>query len=330
MLIVRNLLKISVNRVNTSINWRNYRKKKRGRKNMKQRRTDLAEEAKELWQESGGELGELSGIKVEELEKSQIHISRVEILDQRGEKSLGKPIGLYTTLTLEEEFYGEYFEQWGETLSEELSKMMGTLYPSASVLVVGLGNEAITADAIGPQVQSLLAVTRHLVEQMPEHFSNLRPVTAIATGVLGTTGLESSEMVGALCKEIRPDCVIAVDALASRSLHRVCRSIQLANSGITPGSGVGNHRGTLNQKTLGIPVIAVGVPTVVDGDTLVADLLGLEEGTEFSTQGADFFVTPKEIDTQVVKLSKLIAKGINRALNPSLNQDDIELLLGLS
>lgn len=294
---------------------------------MKQRRTDLAEEAKELWQESAGETTKLEGVIAQEEVGPHLSISRVEILNRQGEEALGKPVGQYVTLTLGEELEGDSFSHWVEALAQELQKLISDLSQEDPVLVIGLGNGAVTPDAIGPKVQSLTAVTRHLVAQLPEHFAHLRPVSALSAGVLGTTGVESSELIRGVTGEIAPACVVAVDALAARSLRRVCKTIQISNTGITPGSGVGNHRGRLDQGTLGMPVIAVGVPTVVDGASLVADLLGEEELSD-GLPGGDFFVTPKEIDSQVARLSKLIAYGINQALNPSLSLEDLAVLLG--
>ncbi len=283
-----------------------------------QRRTDLAEEAKELWEESVGATTQLQGVVAREYQGESYRLSQVEILNEQGEEALGKPKGKYVTLHLQE----ESFSLWVEILAEQLREMLGELPPLAPVLVVGLGNQGVTPDAIGPKVQGMMAVTRHLVSQVPEHFAHLRPVSAVSAGVLGTTGVESSELVLGITQQTQPACVIAVDALASRSLERVCRSIQLADTGITPGSGVGNHRGRLDESSLGRPVIAIGVPTVVEGATLVADLLGEDS---CPVEGGDFFVTPKEIDSQVAKLSKLIAYGINLALNPSLTVEDLEL-----
>ena len=198
--------------------------------------------------------------------------------------------------------------------------------------MVGLGNRAITPDAVGPKVHEHTLVTRHLVEGVPEHFGSFRPVASLAAGVLGTTGMESGEVVRAVAEQIKPACVVAVDALASRSLRRVCRTIQLADTGITPGSGVGNHRAALNRETLGVPVFAVGIPTVVDGATLALDVLaqaGREdlEPEALGGSGADLFVTPREIDTQVADLAKVIGYGVSLALNPHLTVDDLDLLL---
>lgn len=292
---------------------------------MKERRTDLAEEAKELWEETAEENTKLEGVTAQEEVHQNYTLSKVEILNQKGEEALGKPVGMYITLGLGEQWLGEDFAQWRAVLSQQLQELLSDIPQQAPVLVVGLGNMAVTPDAIGPKVQQMTAVTRHLVRELPEHFSHLRPVSAVPAGVLGTTGVESCEIIRGITEEIAPACVIAVDALASRSLARVCRTVQLSNTGITPGSGVGNHQGRLDLESLGCPVIAIGVPTVVDGGTLVADLLGQEELT---LEGGDFFVTPKEIDAQVAKLSKLLAYGINLALNPSLTEEDMEFLLG--
>ena len=216
-------------------------------------------------------------------------------------------------------------------LAAELGALLG-LEPGAPALVVGLGNRAITPDNIGPKAADQTMVTRHLVERVPEHFGSFRPVAALAAGVLGTTGMESGEVVRAVAEQIKPACVVAVDALASRSLRRVCRTIQLADTGITPGSGVGNARAALNAETLGVPVIAVGVPTVVDAATLTCDVLaeaGKGELNPAALQGAGdgLIVTPKDIDTQVHDLAKVIGYGINLALHTGLTIGDVELFL---
>lgn len=296
---------------------------------MKQRRTDLAEECKELWEETQT-LTAQSGIRARESQKNAVHCSYVDILDETGAKSLGKPQGNYITLTLDPN-YRETQDTLKQTVTIIAQALHSLLAPytiiKGDVLVVGLGNESITPDAIGPQVHKHIAVTRHLVEQLPSYFGHLRKVTTVASGVLATTGLESLEFVRGVVEEVKPHCVIAVDALASRSLHRVCSTIQLSNTGITPGSGVGNHRGALTEETLGVPVIAVGVPTVVDGQTLVADLLNQEALTK-EVEGADFFVTPKEIDSHIAQLSKLLADGINQALHPTVTEEDMQLIRG--
>ena len=255
-------------------------------------------------------------------------MTAVHILNQEGERALGKPQGNYVTLTMEgvanraEDIFGRAVR----AVAAELTQLLRGVPGNGLALVVGLGNREVTPDAIGPQVYGHTLATRHLVRQMPEAFGQLRPVAALAAEVLGSTGVESGEVVQAVCREIRPACVIAVDALASRSLERLCRTVQLADTGITPGSGVGNHRVGLSRETLGVPVLAVGVPTVVDAATLAADLTGADEPPSLG-RGRDLLVTPKDIDSQVADLAKIIGYGINLALQPQLTLEDLELLL---
>ena len=301
----------------------------RGRRyDMRTRRTDLALEARELWQESAGKTTKLSGVEAREGEREGIPVTTVTILDEEGERALNKPRGSYVTLTLEgvarreEDVFGRAIR----AVAAELTGMLEEIPERGLVLVAGLGNRAITPDAIGPKVHEHTLVTRHLVAQMPEHFGALRPVASLAAEVLGNTGVESGEVVRAVCERIKPACVIAVDALASRSLERLCRTVQLADTGIHPGSGVGNHRRGLTRETLGVPVIAVGVPTVVDGATLAADLTGAEELPDLGA-GQDLLVTPKDIDSQVADLAKIIGYGIDLALQPGLGLEELELLL---
>ena len=295
---------------------------------MKIRRTDLAVEARELWQEGAGQAARLPGVTAEDHSREGIPVTTVHILDEEGEKALGKPRGNYVTLTLdgvarrEEDIFGRA----ARAVAGELSSLLEGVAPDGLVLVVGLGNRAITPDAIGPKVHERTLVTRHLVRQMPEHFGSFRPVASLAAEVLGNTGMESGEVARAVCEDIHPACVIAVDALASRSLDRLCRTVQLADTGITPGSGIGNHRFGLNRESLGVPVIAVGVPTVVDGATLAADLTGAEDLPPLG-QGGSLLVTPKDIDSQVSDLSHIIGYGISLALQPGLTVEDLDLLL---
>ena len=295
---------------------------------MKIRRTDLAMEARELWQESAGETTRLAGVEAEEGLREGIPVTAVHILNQEGERALGKPQGNYVTLTMEgvanraEDIFGRAVR----AVAAELTQLLRGVPGNGLALVVGLGNREVTPDAIGPQVYGHTLATRHLGRQMPEAFGQLRPVAALAAEVLGSTGVESGEVVQAVCREIRPACVIAVDALASRSLERLCRTVQLADTGITPGSGVGNHRVGLSRETLGVPVLAVGVPTVVDAATLAADLTGADEPPSLG-RGRDLLVTPKDIDSQVADLAKIIGYGINLALQPQLTLEDLELLL---
>lgn len=295
---------------------------------MPTRRTDLAIEAQELWQESAGGLTALPGVRARDSLREGIPVNTVQVLDRDGEKALGKPAGNYVTLTLEGVASREedIFGRAARGIAAELSALLEGTAPQGLVLVAGLGNRAITPDAVGPKVHEHILVTRHLVAQMPEHFGALRPVASLAAEVLGNTGVESGEVVRAVCGKIHPACVIAVDALASRSLKRLCKTVQLADTGITPGSGVGNHRLGLTRESLGVPVIAVGVPTVVDGATLAADLLGTE-GPHDLEAGGELLVTPKDIDSQVADLAKIIGYGISMALQPGMGMEELEMLL---
>ena len=300
---------------------------------MLKRRTDLALEAKELWAESAEKETKLEGVRARDSLREGYQVTTVDILDEQGASSLGKPVGSYVTVQLdalarrEEDAFGRA----ARAIAAELGGLL-RLPEGAACLVVGLGNRAITPDAIGPGVADHTMVTRHLVEQVPEHFGSFRPVAALAAGVLGTTGVESGELVKAVAEKIRPGCVIAVDALASRSMDRVCSTVQLADTGIVPGSGVGNHRTALNRETLGVPVIAVGVPTVVDAGTLAADILA-EAGQEgldpeaLAGAGDGLMVTPRDIDQRVADLVKVIGYGINLALHPGLTVEDVDLFL---
>ena len=300
---------------------------------MLERRTDLAVEARELWAQSAEKETRLEGVEARDSEREGYQVTTVKILNEQGATALGKPVGTYVTLELSGLHRREEdaFCRAVRALAEELRNLLG-LKAGASALVVGLGNRAITPDAVGPKAADHTLVTRHLVTQVPEHFAAFRSVSALAAGVLGTTGMESGEMVAALVEKIRPDCVVAVDALASRSLDRVCSTVQLADTGIVPGAGVGNARAALNSETLGVPVVAVGVPTVVDAATLALDVLS-EAGREdldpevLRGAGKGLIVTPKDIDAQVADLSKVIGFGINLALQPGLTVEDVEMLL---
>lgn len=295
---------------------------------MRMRRTDLALEARELWQEQAEGLTALPGVEARDEYREGIPVNTVKILDGRGEEALGKPRGTYVTLTLEGLAGREegVFQRSVRAVAGELAPLLGEVPEKGLVLVAGLGNRAITPDAIGPKVHENVLITRHLVRKMPEHFGNLRPVASVTAEVMGNTGMESGELVRAVCEKICPACVVAVDALASRSLKRLCKTVQIADTGITPGSGVGNHRMGLTRDTLGVPVIALGVPTVVDGATLAADLLGADDLPDLG-EGKDLLVTPKDIDSQVNDLSKVIGYGLSMALQPGISLEELELLL---
>ncbi|MBC5733503.1 GPR endopeptidase [Lawsonibacter hominis] len=300
---------------------------------MLKRRTDLAVEATQLWQEQAGETTQLRGVQARDSVREGYKVTTVRILDESGAQALGKPVGTYITVELDGLLRREEdaFPRAARALAAELRGLLD-LKEGDAVLVAGLGNRAITPDGIGPKAADYTLVTRHLVEQVPEQFGAFRPVSALAAGVLGTTGMESGELISAVVEKTRPACVLAVDALASRSLRRVGRTVQLSDTGIVPGSGVGNHRMALNRETLGVPVIAIGVPTVVDAATLACDLLS-EAGREdldpaaLSGAGENLIVTPREVDTQVGDLAKVIGYGIDLALQSGLDVADIDLLL---
>lgn len=298
---------------------------------MLQRRTDLALEAREIWAESAQE--RIEGVEAVESTREGYPVTTVHITSKQGAHALGKPVGTYITLELaglrrREE---DAFPRAARALAEELKRLL-PMKKGAGVLVVGLGNQAITPDNIGPGAVRHTLATRHLVEQVPEHFGHFRPVAALAAGVLASTGVESGELVRAVTDKIKPACVIAIDALASRSLKRVCTTIQLADTGITPGSGVGNHRAALNRETLGVPVVALGVPTVVDVATLCADVLaeagkGDLEPEALHGAGSGLMVTPRDIDQSAADLAKVIGFGVNLALQDGLSVEDIEMFL---
>ena len=294
------------------------------------KRTDLALEAREIWQESAEKTTRLSGVKATKQRQEGYPVTRVDILDGRGEAALGKPQGSYLTIDLTTFWQrkADFFERAVRAVGSQLKTL---LPPEGPALVIGLGNDAMTPDAVGPLAVDSVLVTRHLIAAMPKHFSGFRPVAVQRTGVLGTTGVESAEAVRGLVAEVQPALVIAVDALASRRVGRVCATVQLSDTGIIPGSGVGNHRSALNRETLGVPVFAVGIPTVVDAATLAADLLeesGITEIDEEKLRGnqQNLMVTPRDIDQQVRDLAKVVGYGINWALQ-DLEIEEMNALL---
>ena len=294
------------------------------------KRTDLALEAREIWQESAEKTTRLSGVKATKQRQEGYPVTRVDILDGRGEAALGKPQGSYLTIDLTTFWQrkADFFERAVRAVGSQLKTL---LPPEGPALVIGLGNDAMTPDAVGPLAVDSVLVTRHLIAAMPKHFSGFRPVAVQRTGVLGTTGVESAEAVRGLVAEVQPALVIAVDALASRRVGRVCATVQLSDTGIIPGSGVGNHRSPLNAGTLGVPVIAIGVPTVVDSATLAADLLEESGITDYDAEALqksrqNLMVTPRDIDQQVRDLGKVIGYGINWALQ-DLDIDEMNALL---
>ena len=287
-------------------------------------RTDLAVEAHALWRESAGETTRLKGVAAREEQVEGMTVTRVEILDQEGARALGKPEGTYLTLDVSPLWRRE--EDAFPRAVRAVAALLGPLLPEEGpVLAAGLGNQAMTPDALGPRSLDHLLVTRHLGEALPQ----LRPVAGLGAGVLGTTGMEVAEWVRGAAEQVGPAAVIVVDALAARDLERLWATVQIADTGLVPGSGVGNHRMALNRETLGVPVISVGVPTVVDAETIARDLLG-EAGAvpkALNGRGRRFFVTPESIDQKIRDLSKVLGYGINLALQESLALEDLEALL---
>ena len=290
-------------------------------------RTDLALEARELWQQSAGQTTKLEGVRAREGERFGLPVTVVEVLDERGEKALGKGRGTYVTV----ELFGlarrekAVFARSVRAVAEQLRGLLGELKGDDCVLVAGLGNRAITPDCIGPEVCRHTLATRHLLEQLPEQFAGFRPVAVLAPGVLGTTGMESGETVKAVCAALRPARVVVVDALACRGVERLCSTVQLTDAGIAPGSGVGNRRAALDRESLGIPVAAIGVPTVINGATLAADLTG--QAVPEGAPGRELLVTPRDIDSRAADIAKVIGYAIDLALHPGVELEELELLL---
>ncbi len=293
-------------------------------------RTDLAVELREDFSEDDERIKGVT-VKEEYHKHRRVHVSTVQITDASGAAAMGRPIGTYVTVEAKGLAEGEErFRQYvAETLSEQLLQIMKEVCPEAKeVLVVGLGNREATPDALGPVAVDELVVTRHLILQLGEEFQkkyHLTSFCAIAAGVLAQTGMESGEVIKSVVGELHPDVVIAIDALASRSTERLGTTVQITDTGIYPGAGIGNNRQALNKETLGVPVIAVGVPTVVDAATILQERMGnylrkkgvseaeceeiLREAEE--TDGQVLFVTPKGIDELVRRAGETVAEAIN-------------------
>lgn len=278
-------------------------------------RTDIALERHELLKDNKCD-GAL--FKREETEKAVV--TTIEILDERGENALGKPKGKYITVDLPE------FSHQSELLDSRLSAITKTiqeLLPSnaQTVLVAGLGNENITPDALGPLCAKQIFATRHIEDGMEKDLGlpNLRSVSAVSTGVLGQTGIETAEYIKGITELVKPDAVIVIDALASRKISNLGKTVQLSNTGITPGAGVGNYRKTIDESTLGVPVISMGVPTVVDGKTIVHDLT--ENAQSITNDADEMMVTPRDIDTVIDRAARLLALSINCALQPEMEPE---------
>ena len=307
-------------------------------------RTDLALEARERFEEDV----EIRGVAVEESydERRDIRVTVVRIQTENGAKAMGKPIGTY--ITLEAPRMSEPDEDYHREVSVQLAEVLKSLLPRkevpVSVLVAGLGNREVTPDALGPRVVDNMMITRHILKEFGKYAfgqEEISPISGIVPGVMAQTGMESMEILKGVIQETKPECIIAVDALAARSVRRLGVTIQLSDAGIHPGSGVGNHRNSLTRETLGVPVIAIGVPTVVGAAAIVHDTVGalvaaLKEGGEagygdmvehmdgrdqyqlirevLEPQIGPMYVTPHNIDERVENLSFTISEAIHMAL----------------
>ena len=300
-------------------------------------RTDLAIERTNIYRKAN-KLDKIEGIETQE-EKidNKIKVTRVKITNEDGEKAIGKPKGTYITIDLNG-FKGageEDIEKSSEVLSNELKQMIDNhIDKKEDIMVVGLGNIYVTPDALGPKVINEIDVTRHIIKYLPQYIDeNARPVTAMAPGVLGTTGIETLEILEGVVENVKPKLLIVIDALASRSIDRISSTIQLADTGIVPGAGVGNTRKEISKNTLGIPVIAIGIPTVVESAVLINDgldiiinklqteaksnvfLNNLKEQDNYESikdalnpQDYNMIVTPKEIDELIENMKDVVAK----------------------
>ena len=290
-------------------------------------RTDLAVEAIENHKTAAA----LPHVRQSDRMLEGFAIHEVRILSEDAAREIGKPQGRYLTLELDALIRRE--EDAFPRACKALSTLLRELLPHPNdgpVLIAGLGNRMITPDAIGPQTADHVIATRHLVAQSPAIFADWRPVSALAPGVLGQTGVETGEVICGVLDRVRPAAVIAVDALAAGRLSRLLRTVQLADTGITPGAGVGNARSALNKETLGVPVIAVGVPTVVDGATLAHEIssqLGQPACEALDDLSQPVMITTRDIDREVADISRMIGYAVNMALHPHLGVADIDLYL---
>jgi spore protease len=291
-------------------------------------RTDLAAEADALTKDRLPD-----GVEQQNAEAGALVIHRVAITNETGAEAVGKPVGRYITVT------AQPFSSAAELTEEEISAIAGELAAmlpkEGAILVVGLGNNDITPDAIGPRTVHQVLATRHIGEALAKEsgLAGIRTAAAVAPGVLGQTGIETSEIIRALVEEISPAAVVVVDALAARSVSRLGRTIQIADTGISPGSGVMNARKELSEATLGVPVISVGVPTVVDASTLAEDLLSDQGGGEsrsdlFQPEGRAMMITPREIAVLLGHACKPLALAINTALQPQMSLEELAYLAG--
>lgn len=280
-------------------------------------RTDLAVERRDM---AGA--AELKGIISSEKQGESCRASVIEIISEEGARAIGKPMGKYITLEMDSfPDSSELFDGRFEMLRAFISELIPA---SGSVLVAGLGNTDITSDAVGPKCAGEVLATRHISEEQKKDLKlpELRAVSVIVPGVTGKTGVETREIILGVAQKIKPDSLIVIDALAAGSVSRLARTIQLSNTGIEPGSGVGNTRKAINEKLLGIPVIAIGVPTVVDAASLAYELTGKEIDKKFS-YCAGMVVAPKDADIITSGAARLIALALNCALQKELSKEEI-------
>lgn len=306
-------------------------------------RTDLALERTNIYRKAN-KLEQIEGIETEEQEvNDEIKVSRVKITNEKGEEAIGKKKGVYITIDLKKIKLAddEQIQKASETLSNELKNIFQShISKKDDILVVGLGNIYVTPDSLGPKVINEIDVTRHIIKYLPQYIDkDSRPVTAISPGVLGTTGIETAEILKGIVDNIKPKLIIVIDALSSRSIERISSTIQISDTGIVPGAGVGNTRREISEDTLGVPVIALGIPTVVESAVLVNDCLDLlieklqneaksnvflnqlkeqdnYEGIKdvLNPQDYNMIVTPKEIDELIENMKDVVARGINMSL----------------
>lgn len=307
-------------------------------------RTDLASERRELYKTANNLENEIDGIESEEIVIDEnIKIDRVRITNENGEKAIGKPIGNYVTIDVKNLKIAqeEEIKKSADTIREELKKIIDShVDNTAEILVVGLGNIYVTPDALGPKVINNIEVTRHMIKYLPQYVKEgARDVSAISPGVLGTTGIETVEILKGIIDNTHPKLLIVIDALASRSIERISSTVQISDTGIVPGAGVGNKRQEISERTLKIPVISMGIPTVVETAVLVNDSLDLfikklqdeaqsndylnklkeEDNYEkikeaLIPQDYNLIVTPKEIDGLIENMSKIVSTAINEAV----------------
>lgn len=282
-------------------------------------RTDLALESVEQLRQ-GGDISRLDGVCAAEYTRQGYGVTDVRVATKQAAEAVGKPEGRYVTIDLRPYFRREegFFARAARCLASELRTLLPGVGEDWPVLVAGLGNRGMTADAVGPLALESLLVTRHMVRSLPRQFRGFTPVSALVPGVLAATGMEALELLRGAVQATGCAAVIAVDALAARSRERLCATVQLGDTGLIPGSGVGNHRKAIDKTTLGVPVVAVGVPTVI-----AAHLLG-----DGQPEDDPLFLTPRDIDGKVRELGRVIGYGVTLALQEGLSVEDVTGLLG--